>query len=515
MTLVTWYLGVGGGLTTVGSVWLVRRWAHRRCSLGVRVLVALAWLLAASTGLLVPLAAELSASTDQSVWTTLYWVSFVLMWFGLPLASGYYNVDNGAWGWRGRLRVALVANARLLAVMALLGACAAVYLHVADRVSWTGLLGWAMAASNVWGLVTFVCLAGFGLVDVPRRLWHARRVSRRRDQICLAATRGAHDRLEETRDDVRQTLAALEDKLETGGRSVHLEQLCAVCRDLLVLLVPVATTLGRPGMFDQRQQDAARLLALGDDDATYVQIHSYVRRLGRDALCAAAHWAALQREYVVLERVVGGDTSMRAWTMRISRCLVAPLCACLAASLSLVLVWSELVLPIDARTSVLAVLMASSAANGAAALVPVSLALVYLTWCTCVPLFTVDIPGVYAGACHHGSDESALLVAATTVLRMATPLAYNFVLLLDADATKLASFIGPVRIVPFFGDSFTRIFPWCLLLVAGLSLGRTWARIGRMLGMANDNDYAIFDATDADVIRADTAHGQRLLMART
>jgi len=91
------------------------------------------------------------------------------------------------------------------------------------------------------------------------------------------------------------------------------------------------------------------------------------------------------------------------------------------------------------------------------------------------------------------------------VLRLATPLAYNFVLLLDVDATALSRFIGVVGVVPFFGGSFTRVFPLFMLLMAILTVTDTWERIGRMLGITNSR--VLITGRNADI-----AEGRRLLL---
>lgn len=37
----------------------------------------------------------------------------------------------------------------------------------------SGLYGVAIAASNAWGLFILICLLGYGLVEIPKRLWRS------------------------------------------------------------------------------------------------------------------------------------------------------------------------------------------------------------------------------------------------------------------------------------------------------------------------------------------------------
>lgn len=47
-----------------------------------------------------------------------------------------------------------------------------IYVAVARKLGGSEILGFAVCLSNTWGLILSVLLLGYGLVEVPRDLWH-------------------------------------------------------------------------------------------------------------------------------------------------------------------------------------------------------------------------------------------------------------------------------------------------------------------------------------------------------
>lgn len=44
-------------------------------------------------------------------------------------------------------------------------------------------------------------------------------------------------------------------------------------------------------------------------------------------------------------------------------------------------------------------------------------------------------------------------------------------------------FIGVVSVIPFFGGSFTKVFPWFIFVIALMTLLNVWSIIGKMLNI--------------------------------
>jgi hypothetical protein len=126
-----------------------------------------------------------AGDTLDTVWSVLFWCSFMLMWFIIPLASGYY--DNGEFTFKAKMKSSLRMNGILFLVAGIIGVIGVIYLKAVAAMSWDDLSGLAIAASNTWGLAILVLMAGYGLVEFPRSLWHTSDLARTKEEVCYHA----------------------------------------------------------------------------------------------------------------------------------------------------------------------------------------------------------------------------------------------------------------------------------------------------------------------------------------
>jgi hypothetical protein len=117
-------------------------------------------------------------------WRTLYWIMFCLTWFMLPIIQGY--CDSGYFTPWERLKKALRANFIYYLSLGSVGVCVLVWIAVkyglGDRCGFgvnfggsytsAAMLGFVMALANLWGLSLVVVFLAFGLIEVPRSIWH-------------------------------------------------------------------------------------------------------------------------------------------------------------------------------------------------------------------------------------------------------------------------------------------------------------------------------------------------------
>jgi hypothetical protein len=120
----------------------------------------------------------------DTVWSVLFWISFLLMWFIIPIASGYY--DNGAFTFKQKMKKSLRMNGILFLIAGIIAVIGFIYLRAASSMSLDDISGLAIAASNAWGLLILVIMAGYGLVEFPRNLWNQSHLSRRREEVCYS-----------------------------------------------------------------------------------------------------------------------------------------------------------------------------------------------------------------------------------------------------------------------------------------------------------------------------------------
>ncbi|KAK9048652.1 hypothetical protein SSX86_032382 [Deinandra increscens subsp. villosa] len=102
-------------------------------------------------------------------WSWSYWSTFLLTWAVVPILQGYE--DAGDFTVTERLKASLHVNLLFYVIVgsvALFGLILLILLHH----NWSGgIIGFAMACSNTFGLVTGVFLLGFGLSEIPKSIW--------------------------------------------------------------------------------------------------------------------------------------------------------------------------------------------------------------------------------------------------------------------------------------------------------------------------------------------------------
>lgn len=213
-----WVLLVLLGVPIIGGVTflLLRRMPVKGTSLAVKLDVAVAWVAALSILLLVPLdiadtfsaanegegsngTAPLNATSSSAsavfadpilphasvwdpvreatatqrvlsvCWEVVYWYCFVAMMTILPFHQEF--ADSGAFTRWERTKWSLRQNALFLLFAGSCGAFGILVLLASHRLTVDSLLGFAIAASNAFGLCLVLLLLGYGLVDLPRKIW--------------------------------------------------------------------------------------------------------------------------------------------------------------------------------------------------------------------------------------------------------------------------------------------------------------------------------------------------------
>lgn len=80
----------------------------------------------------------------------------------------------------------------------------------------SNLRAYIMALSNSWGLILVVIFMGYGMVDVPRRLWHKGDTARELRRIAFKAS-VVKDKCQDTEDEV---LNVAKVRINISARSV-------------------------------------------------------------------------------------------------------------------------------------------------------------------------------------------------------------------------------------------------------------------------------------------------------
>ncbi|CAN1216306.1 LMBR1 domain-containing protein 2 homolog A [Linum perenne] len=90
-------------------------------------------------------------------------------WAMVPLIQGFE--DAGDFTVTERLKTSIHANLVFYLIVGSVGLFGLILLILMDKIRTNGVLGFAMACSNTFGLVTGAFLLGFGLSEIPKTIW--------------------------------------------------------------------------------------------------------------------------------------------------------------------------------------------------------------------------------------------------------------------------------------------------------------------------------------------------------
>lgn len=102
-------------------------------------------------------------------WRIVYWLTFVLTWFILPLLAEY--MDAGYRDPQARLKYSLRSNARYQLIVLSCAIAGLVYMIFSYGFDFTAIKALVMALAYVWGLILAIYLMGHGLVALPRKMF--------------------------------------------------------------------------------------------------------------------------------------------------------------------------------------------------------------------------------------------------------------------------------------------------------------------------------------------------------
>ena len=99
-------------------------------------------------------------------------------------------------------------------------------------------------------------------------------------------------------------------------------------------------------------------------------------------------------------------------------------------------------------------------------------------------LFKLKVSNIYALHSNHHTDPPCLMFSSMLIMRMAVPIAYNFLQLTHVDRAAIFIVMGPVKYLSFMGEDFNRwVFPICLSLMALMTIFRVYERILSCIGL--------------------------------
>ncbi|KAI3755297.1 hypothetical protein L1987_55093 [Smallanthus sonchifolius] len=453
--------------------------------------VGYTWFCSLSFIILVP-ADIWAAMSDQDrggvsfFWSWSYWSTFLLTWAVVPILQGYE--DAGDFTVTERLKTSLHVNLLFYAIVgsvALFGLILLISLHN----NWSGgIIGFAMACSNTFGLVTGAFLLGFGLSEIPKGIWVNADYIIRQKVLSHKVARAAL-KLDDAHQNLSNAIVVSQATSKQMSKRDPLRPYMDIIDNML------------KNMLDEDPSFKPQGGRLGENDMDYDTDEKSMATLRRQLRIAKEEYYRCKSEYMnfVMEALELEDTlknyerrdatgwkyissfrperagKMGSWLDTIEllwRCIIrkqlkklsAITLGCLTAA---ILLAEATILPSGVDFSLFSILINAVQTSGVLVQVISFIPLMYMCVCTYYSLFKIGRLTFYSFTPSQTSSVSLLMIC-SQVARYAPPVSYNFLNLirLPRDATTVFERrMGKIDdAVPFFGLNFNKIYPLIMVV---------------------------------------------------
>lgn len=469
------------------------------------------------------------SSTLRSGWAVIYWSTCFLCYLLFPLLMNYESAGDFTTG--GRLRASVCRSACIYIIYAIIGCTIIVWALTHSQIHGT-LQAWCIAAANAWGLLVLTVLMGYGLVAVPRHLWHSANPGKQLQSLYVTVAVQDEARLtslfdlEEVIADSRAELAAWNAGSEDQGMSSDaelqhafstLQRTLAKCEETYSRVSPHGRQnrirAGNALVSHQRREGTAASTSASAHLINLAQLHQTMKAAELEARRATCQWASLVRKCLYFENLESEQFKAAAELIvirpcgalakgccprtrhSVGICLHRILALCLRSQrarmlrtlsvvcgcLSTVIVLGQLTMFADRWSFSLLSFMFT---GNHGPVITLGLCIVPLSYMTCTTYFSIfhmKIAGWYGLYGDHNTDTGSLLWCASMLVKLSPPLCYHFLLLIHMKGTTFQSFMGQMNIVPVFGNSFNQVFPCIIFVLCILNLLNAYSKIMQCL----------------------------------
>ncbi|KAL3843773.1 hypothetical protein ACJIZ3_001176 [Penstemon smallii] len=457
----------------------------------VRIAVGYTWFCSLSIIILVPADIWTTIINYEKggisfLWSWSYWSTFLLTWGVVPILQGYE--DAGDFSVRERLKTSAHVNLiyyLCVGSIALFG----VILFIILRKNWGGsILGFAMACSNTFGLVTGAFLLGFGLSEIPKGIWINAEWTTRHKVL-------SHK--------VAKMAVKLDDAHQEFSNAIVVAQATSKQMSKRDPLKPYMNIIDKM-LVDMLSEDPAfkpQGGKLGENDMDYDTDEKTMADLRRQLMKAREVYYRYKSEYMnfVTEALELEDTmknsehrNANGWKYMSSfrperkgklgasldviefvwRCilrkqlekLLAIILGCMSAA---ILLAEATILPSEVDLSLFSILINIVDKHEVLVQVVAFIPLLYMCLCTYYSLFKIGMLTFYSLTPRQTSSVSLLMIC-SMVARYAPPISYNFLNLIHLEKGTKTIFekrMGNIDdAVPFFGKGFNKIYPLIMVI---------------------------------------------------
>lgn len=436
-------------------------------------------------------------------WSWSYWSTFLLTWAVVPLIQGYE--DAGDFTMTERLKTSVHVNLVFYLIVGSIGLVGLILLITMRRNLKGGVLGFAMACSNTFGLVTGAFLLGFGLSEIPRSLWKNADWTFRQKLLSHKIAKMAA-KLDEAHQNFSNAIVVAQATSNQMSKRDPLRPYMDVIDKMLA------------EMFKEDPSFKPQGGRLGENDMDYDADDKSMAELRRQLRVAQEEYYRYKSEYMtyVLEALELEDTIKNyerrhatGWkyisSLRGSRpgkigsfldtiellwrCILRKqlqkLLAIILGCMSVAILLAEATLLPSVDLSLFSILIKSVGRQELFVQVFAFIPLMYMCICTYYSLLKIGMLMFYSLTPRQTSSVNLLMIC-SMVARYAPPVSYNFLNLIRLDGNAKTIFekrMGNIDdAVPFFGRRFNKIYPLIMVIYTILVASNFFDRVMNFFG---------------------------------
>ncbi|XP_068637914.1 uncharacterized protein [Aristolochia californica] len=432
-------------------------------------------------------------------WSWSYWSTFVLTWIVVPTIQGYE--DAGDFTVAERMKSSIHGNLVFYLIVGSLGLFGLILLIVMRR-NWSlGVVGFAMACSNTFGLVTGAFLLGFGLSEIPKSIWRNADWSNRQKVLSHKVAKMALN-LDAAHQELSNAIVVAQATSNQMSKRDPLRPCMDVIDDMLHRMFkedPAFKPSG--GRLGENDMD------YDTDEKTMATLRRQLRRAREEYYRYKSEYKACVKEALELEDTIKNyerldaigwqyvssfrpartgtlgsvlDTMELVWRCMLRKQLEKLLAIILGCMSAAILLAEATILPSGVDLSLFSILINAVGKQEVLVQVAALVPLMYMCVCTYYSLFKIGMLMFYSLTSRQTSSVSLLMIC-SMVARYAPPICYNFLNLIHLDGNAKTIFekrMGNIdTAVPFFGRGFNKIYPLVMVIYTLLVASNFFDRV--------------------------------------
>ncbi|AQK75066.1 LMBR1 domain-containing protein 2 homolog A isoform X1 [Zea mays] len=475
----------------------------------VVVTVGYAWFCSLSIIILVPadIWQTLTGSAKGGIgffWSWSYWSTFILTWAVVPTIQGYE--DAGDFTVKERLKTSIHMNLLFYSIVGAIGLIGLILLLIMHKAWDGGIVGFAMACSNTFGLVTGAFLLGFGLSEIPRNIWKNADWSHRQKVLSHRVAKMAV-KLDNAHQEYSNAIVVAQATSNQMSKRDILRPYMDIIDNMLSQMLredPAFKPSG--GRLGENDMD------YDTDDKSMATLRRQLRRAHEEYYRCKSEYMTCVMEALKLEDTIKNyerrdangwkyvssfsesrsgtlgsilDTIEFIWCCILRKQLQKAFAVILGCMSAAILLAEATLLPSGVDLSLFSILIKAVGKQEVLVQVAAFVPLMYMCICTYYSLFKIGMLMFYSLTPRQTSSVSLLMIC-SMVARYAPPISYNFLNLIRLGGNAKTTFekrMGNIDdAVPFFGRGFNKIYPLIMVVYTLLVASNFFVRVIDFLG---------------------------------